>query len=517
MYKRKRMESISFEDLLKIGGDATGLMETISIKGGDDSDDGDNSDDGYSSDGSNDDIQGGSQPLTFKEILENYKKKPTTELKINAFCEGFLDFAPIQKFPQCRKIVFEKPGKITELRNLPNQLTELFCVNQTLTDLGELPPSLIRLVVNQNHLQSLDLQATNHLVHLNVSDNKLQRLDNIPSTLQQLYCDYNYLQKLDLTAATQLEILHLKNNQVPVSILGLPTKSLKDFVREPNHIDGDSPGTDTNNINSERPDSADEQTAQTTQMTVWEAMNQYYKLKQAYLVSIRSEQYKLSTKQTTSALPICVVCQRKGGMIFESDPYNLIAKCGHATQPCSLYIHIEKGAVMNLPQYRDELHAQWMTIQQETIQMENDIRHGFLKDPTQSAQTLKTKLDQIQQNREKVEETAEKREHDNRTEMAETQQQAEMFFNSLRSDYEMYTKNPKVETLHEIVKLQIQQYQPCLDKLFYLQNASLMDKVKELHYPDADGEKMTYNPRYFYQDYALRQPKVAKFQKTAGS
>jgi len=75
--------------------------------------------------------------------------------------------------------------------------TELFCFNNNLTSLPELPSNLTNLSCSNNQLTSLpELPST--LISLYCSNNNLTSLPELPSTLKYLNCIYNDLPYKDL-------------------------------------------------------------------------------------------------------------------------------------------------------------------------------------------------------------------------------------------------------------------------------------------------------------------------------
>jgi Leucine-rich repeat (LRR) protein len=69
-------------------------------------------------------------------------------------------------------------------------LTYLYCSNNILTELPELPQTLIDLVCSRNRLIELP-KLPDTLTELDCSDNQLKELPELPDTLIQLYCDGN--------------------------------------------------------------------------------------------------------------------------------------------------------------------------------------------------------------------------------------------------------------------------------------------------------------------------------------
>tara|TARA_B100001093_G_scaffold97959_2_gene89989 strand:- start:5425 stop:6300 length:876 start_codon:yes stop_codon:yes gene_type:complete len=94
---------------------------------------------------------------------------------------------------------------------------------------------------------------------------------------------------------------------------------------------------------------------------VLDAMDDYYKLKSAYMIRVENSKdtikknKKYSLKQKREALrrlvPKCIICNKPVGTVFLNQNRKLIAKCGATSfansnyEPCNLNIDIYKGAV----------------------------------------------------------------------------------------------------------------------------------------------------------------------------
>ncbi len=68
------------------------------------------------------------------------------------------------------------------------KLKILYCTNNFITSLENLPNSLIELDCDSNEITSLD-NLPNSLIELCCYDNQITILDNLPKSLTKLYCD----------------------------------------------------------------------------------------------------------------------------------------------------------------------------------------------------------------------------------------------------------------------------------------------------------------------------------------
>ena len=101
---------------------------------------------------------------------------------------------------------------LTELPNLPNSLIELYCSTNELTELPDLPNSLIYLECYYNNLTELPI-LPNTLIYLNCHHNNLTELPNLPNLLEHLNCSYNNLTEL-LNLPNLLKFLMCNNNNL---------------------------------------------------------------------------------------------------------------------------------------------------------------------------------------------------------------------------------------------------------------------------------------------------------------
>lgn len=149
---------------------------------------------------------------------------------------GDLDFAEAQKegFQRIDSIVFESPGKITSIRNLPPGIKVLECAGQLLTELEDLPDSLEELVLTNNYLETMDMGPLGRLKKLHIAFNELKELKEFPSTIATIICDNNKLTLIDLDGVNELRVLHCSNN--PILVLRNKPHTVDNFQMENNPL-----------------------------------------------------------------------------------------------------------------------------------------------------------------------------------------------------------------------------------------------------------------------------------------
>jgi len=146
-----------------------------------------------------------------------------TELDIQ--CQGLTKLPDdIDKYTNLEKLYCSN-NKITNLDNLPPKLVVLYCGYNSLASLDNLPPNLKVLYCNYNKITSLDNLPTT-LEKLDCSYNKITSLDNLLNgqltghedkplgflqNLKELYCRCNKLTSLD-NLPLKLEVLYCDDN-----------------------------------------------------------------------------------------------------------------------------------------------------------------------------------------------------------------------------------------------------------------------------------------------------------------
>ncbi|MCX7123946.1 MAG: hypothetical protein NTV32_09865, partial [Gammaproteobacteria bacterium] len=165
------------------------------------------------------------------KFLLNDLDRRSSEFILQIPLAGDLDFAILEQkgFSCIRKIVFQKPGKITGFIALPKTLIVLDCPNQKITHLGTLPPTLEELTANGNQISGLlDLETCPRLIRLNVADNKITGFVHLPASLEDFICNNNDIETLNLSAVPTLKTLNVSDNRyAALTIISLPPHLFK--------------------------------------------------------------------------------------------------------------------------------------------------------------------------------------------------------------------------------------------------------------------------------------------------
>ena len=83
-------------------------------------------------------------------------------------------------------------NKLTSLDNLPSSLKELYCWRNNITSLDKIPHGLLKLYCSFNNLTSLD-NLPYGIKKLVCNYNQITSLNNLPQSLELLNCWYNPL------------------------------------------------------------------------------------------------------------------------------------------------------------------------------------------------------------------------------------------------------------------------------------------------------------------------------------
>jgi len=129
-------------------------------------------------------------PAAFEdELLDINNEKIVNCKKLFVTYLNILDLTGIEWFVNLEELYCFN-NQLTSLPNLPKTLEYLDCSNNQLTSLPELPNKLITLGCYENNLTTLP-ELPNRLEYLNCRNNQLTTLPKLPKKLKHLYCHYN--------------------------------------------------------------------------------------------------------------------------------------------------------------------------------------------------------------------------------------------------------------------------------------------------------------------------------------
>jgi Leucine-rich repeat (LRR) protein len=151
---------------------------------------------------------------TTKEIYFNSLSEDI--LIIDISYKNIKSLPDLTRFKNLKKLYCGN-NKLTSLPNLPQNIEELYCCNNKLTSLPTLPPNLITLNCSNNKLTSLPTLPLN-LIALYCRNNQLTSLPALPPNLIELYCRNNQLTSLP-SLPQNLQVLYCYDNE----LTSLPT------------------------------------------------------------------------------------------------------------------------------------------------------------------------------------------------------------------------------------------------------------------------------------------------------
>jgi len=278
----------------------------------------------------------------FLFILDKLNKDHCDEIRFENPMHGDVDFSILKDrgFKHVTKIIFDQPGVITNIRNIPEGIKALQCEGQMLTELNGLPETMEELHLDKNFLLKFDAKGTPALKILKISNNDLDVLENLPETIEEIECDNNHIKQIDLTNCLSVRLLHCSNNHL--LIISNPPESLVDFEMENNPL-----------LEIKRDDLEEEgKEKKEKRLDYLESMNEYFALKRKYEekraqmkrgIVERAVNKKSGLKKARNANPPCISCKRTVGTIFSRMNGKYMAVCGDKKAPCNLNIQIFSG------------------------------------------------------------------------------------------------------------------------------------------------------------------------------
>lgn len=429
-----------------------------------------------------------------------FKEVPEISVKIPLYGDLDLSFLREQGYTQVTNIYLAK-GKITNIRNIPDGITRLEIDDNLLVELPELPSSMIRFSISNNHLSSVDLIKTPNIKYFNGSFNNLTEVLNIPNTIEELYLHNNKLKSIDLKEAINLKILHCSNNPLLV-IKNLPD-GISDFQCENRplmEITDDSSESkslvkELKNKISEIEDNSTESTE--SKIDYIEGLREYFKIKSiydnAYLKKKRSvynsaPTSKIGRKRVKDIIMPCIGCKRRVGTIFSKKDNKYMAICGDARNPCNFKISIFNGVHYNL---QDSLYLFKDSCEQDKsniIMQKMDTLFSYISDD-KSVEVFKKYLEEFNEDSETYNGLLEKyndtyfNSHKN-SQLREKNTKLHESINEFKKLISEYKENGNTETLKYAMDLNVKdilQYEKQIRMLKYEIMEMEEDKKNELY------------------------------------
>lgn len=443
-------------------------------------------------------------------ILEDLYKN-LSELWINQIFHGDLDFSVIRElgFSDIKKIFLIK-GEITSIRGLPQDIRELKCQDNYLTEFNDLPHSLVELNLSFNYIQHMDMKKVPSLKKVNLSNNQLMTIENLPTSLEELYLNNNQIKEIDLQHLLKLRVLHVKNNK-SIVLKNIP-KSLIDLQMDNDPFRAEE---------AEAEDEEGEGEEESNTIEYREALHEYFKIKQKYeeknLESKRNAYRRGTTKKEKKRLvlevkPQCIHCNRPVGTLFSLKNNKYTAICGDPREPCSLNVKIFKGETMNFEDvlylYKEEIDK----LKDDIIRQKLDTLFNYLNE-RESIEQFKKNLAEYNFESAKYTELVDKYNeyYKNpilKTQVAQKTEDIYQLIGAIRKLLEEYEKTKNKEVLKRIIEIENQELIPETHNLRML-------KYKIMEVYTEKGANILFQKSIGLGDYDYsvdEKPRVIKFR-----
>lgn len=138
-----------------------------------------------------------------------------------------------------------------------------------------------------------------------------------------------------------------------------------------------------------------------------DAINEYYKLKQKYDLSIQKEVRKIRSlpdlnvkekqEKFSEMKKRCVNCGKSGGTIFRQEGVNLIAQCGNTDSQCKLNIHLQRAKYLPMNTTISILNSEINNKKAEIIKTKLNFLFGFASESKTVATFNQLKSDLIKE------------------------------------------------------------------------------------------------------------------------
>jgi hypothetical protein len=303
------------------------------------------------------------------------KRKTMVELSIDQSIGGIVSLAFLEKsgFNSVSTIRFN-PGTITQLRDIPPSVVRIFAAHNHINTLDNFPEHVEHLVLTDNKLSGIiDLSNFSMLKYVDISDNHITGFSNhqstlsadansLPSTLYHLLASGNQIRRVNLSATPLLQTLDLWLNPSPLVI--------------------DAPDTI---VAIKLPDTAQHKTSSTektadieppqkiSQVAYKDALIDFYKQRGAYFDELA--QYR----KRGGSLPNCPGCGRAVGMHFSSLNQKHKALCG-GSPPCNWNLTIHRGDFHPVRQVMQEMLQTLESTRNHIIRQKMDTLFEYISE-----------------------------------------------------------------------------------------------------------------------------------------
>jgi len=312
----------------------------------------------------------------FLDFLDHLNPQ-VSDISIREPLSGDLDFSVLKEcnFSNITSLQFEK-GSITSLKNIPEGITKLICMDNLLVEI-DLPASIVEVNVSGNGLKHIDFEELVHLKELHICGNQFSTLYDLPKGLEILYCKNNQLKNIDLDGVENLKVLHCSNNP-SLTIAHFPD-TITDLKMENNPLLQINKGDDESDKSSE--DNGE------NHADFMESLNTYFEMKSEYQRKVyemkkqvfnKAKSKKSAKKLMAELKPKCINCDRPVGSLFTNEGRNYLARCGDAKNPCNLDIKIFAGEYGLLDNFLNTFQREIQDTKEEIIKQKLDTLFNYI-------------------------------------------------------------------------------------------------------------------------------------------
>lgn len=395
----------------------------------------------------------------------------TRDLQLGISLSGGMDFSVLKdrQFNRVESIVFQHPGQVTELRNIPDGVIYIECANQSISEFDNGPASLEELYMPDNQMKKFSGKQYPKLRILNLSNNQLTHLDNLPSTLKTLECNNNQIRRLSLEKTQQLTRLNASNN--PLLVVSHVPPSIVHMEMENN------PFTEIEREDGTKKDKK----KQEKKMEYLDGLREYFRLKDVYDKNLskmkRTAFEKGHTKRegrkfARGVKPACIYCKRKVGSLFYIKDHTYYAICGDKTKPCDLSIKIFRGEYFPLDMFMEMGEEEIEKKKEEIIRLKLDTMFKYVSADTTSRQ-FKKNLEEYNEESLLHKETLEQYDglYDNverKSQTAKKQVNVYDIQQDIKSLMDEYLEKNNREILNAAIDMQIKDLIPALHNLRWM-------------------------------------------------
>ena len=450
------------------------------------------------------------------DFLEHLNPQ-VSEILLREPLSGDVDFTILKEcnFTNITSIEFVK-GKITQLKNIPVGITKLVCPENLLTDIQELPESLVELNLKGNGIKYLPLDDLSNLKELNISNNHFSSLETLPKSLEILKCENNYLKKLDLDGMDSLKTLHCSNN--PLLVVEHFPENVVDFVMSNN------PMTEIQRLSDNADEENESDAEQTNRLDFLESLNTYFELKTEYNEKVydmkktvfdKAKSKKSAKKLIQELKPKCINCARPVGSIFKNEGRTYIARCGDEKHPCNFHIQLYAGEYGNVSDLIANFQEYVETHKENIIKHKLDTLFNYVSEK-EAVAIFKKEFDDYTESNTFLKELVNEYTHiyfneERREKVNKKMEQIKKIQERINDMFIKYKTTENAELLKDAMSVYVQELKPEIENLRLLKYETF-----EVNYDKESDIYSVYQTEYRLDklDFTFGSyPKVVKFQR----